>query len=36
MTVTISQPCLEFSKLGLASVATASAHSNFCSHNKQK
>ena len=30
MIVTVSQPCLEFSKLGLASMAAASARSNFC------
>ena len=34
MTVTISQPCLEFSKLGLASMAAASAHSNICSQQR--
>ena len=35
MTVTVSQPCLEFSKLGLASMAAASAHSNFCSQQRR-
>ena len=34
MTVTVSQPCLEFSKLGLASMAAASACSNFCSQQR--
>ena len=34
MTVTISQPCLEFSKLGLASMAAPSAHSNICSQQR--
>ena len=34
MTVTVSQPCLGFSKLGLASMAAASAHSNFCSQQR--
>ena len=36
MTLTISQPCLEITELGLTSMAAASAHSNFCSHNKQR
>ena len=36
VTVTVSQPCLEFTELGLASMAAASAHSNFCSQNKQR
>ena len=34
MIMTISQPCLEFSKLGLASMAAASACSNFCSQQR--
>ena len=36
MTVTVSQACLEFSELGLASMAAASAHSTFCSQNEQR
>ena len=36
MTLTVSQPCLEITELGLTSMAAASAHSNFCSHNKQR
>ena len=35
MTVTISNPCLKFSKLGLANMAAASTHSNFCSHKER-
>ena len=34
MTVTVSQPCLEFTELGLNSMAAASARSNFCSQQK--
>ena len=36
VTVTVSQPCLEFTELGLANMAAASAHSNFCSQNEQR
>ena len=36
VTVTVSQPCLEFTERGLASMAAASAHSNFCSQNEQR
>ena len=34
MTVTASQPFLEYTELGLTSMAAASACSNFCSQNK--
>ena len=35
MTVTVSQACLVFSELGLASMAAASAHLNFCSQQRR-
>lgn len=34
MTVTVSQACLVFSELGLASMAAASAHLNICSQQR--
>ena len=35
MTVTVSQACLVFSELGLASMAVASAHLNLCSQQRR-
>ena len=34
MTMTISQPCLEFTELGLTTMAAPSAHSKFCCQQK--